>query len=56
MKTTLILAALILSACTTVTETRPDGTVVKTTAMDVNVFSVGAGAVTTLGEMVISGK
>jgi len=34
MKTLAILAACLLSSCVTTTETRPDGTIVKTEAID----------------------
>ncbi len=51
----LILFALCLASCTTTTETRPDGTVVKTWGVDHDAFTLGAGVVTTAIETT-SGK
>ena len=50
MKTLLLSAtfALTLSNCATTTETRPDGTVVKTWGVDRDAFAIGAGAATTI--------
>ena len=59
MKYIAIASILILSAlpsCTTTTETRPDGTVVKTWGIDREAFAVGAGAVTTIAVDKTSGK
>lgn len=55
MKTTLaVLAFIVISSCTTVTETRPDGTVVTTRSIDIGAFNTGAAAVTTLGGAIIT--
>lgn len=48
MKHILLIPILLLSACVSVTETRPDGTVVKTQGIDLNAFTVGTNAVTTI--------
>lgn len=42
MKTVAILAACLLSSCVTITETRPDGTVIKTRVIDQNALAVGS--------------
>lgn len=48
MKTLVLLLLVTLSSCVTVTETRPDGTVVKTQGIDLGAFTVGAQTVTTI--------
>lgn len=56
MKYIAIASLLLLPACTTTTETRPDGTVVKTWGVDRESFAVGAGAATTIIVDKTSGK
>ncbi len=56
MKYIALAFVLLLSACTTTTETRPDGTVVKTWGVDRESFAVGAGAATTIIVDKTSGK
>lgn len=48
MKLITLATILLLASCTTTTETRPDGTVVKTWGVDRESFAVGAGAATTI--------
>ncbi len=55
MKLTIIAITLCLVSCTTTTETRPDGTVIKTWGVDREAFTLGAGVVTTAIETT-SGK
>lgn len=56
MKHILIFTTILLNSCSTTTETRPDGTVVKTWGIDREAFAVGAGAVTTIAVDKTSGK
>ena len=55
MKLSILVLALCLASCTTTTETRPDGTVIKTWGVDRDAFTTGAGVVTTAIETT-SGK
>lgn len=48
MKIILPLICLSLVSCTTITETRPDGTVIVTKGIDATALAIGAGTATTI--------
>lgn len=50
MKTSIIFAACLLSSCVTTTETRPDGTIIKTEGIDQGALSAGSALAQTLAE------